>query len=788
MFLVPSGSAGKEYVKETTRLINCFVDDSALKDISMKAVMIMPALLLQKPSKTSKAKQHAIALQRRLALWKRGDINGLIREGETIQEQLRKSKKSTSIKEISKDFIAKMSKGNVNGAMKLLTNNMENGILPLDSDTIKLLRQKHPEARNADEDILLPDIPEKIHPIRYEDLTPELIRESSMRTKGGAGPSGLDGDGWKRIMTSNSFATEATDLCRAIAELAKQLCTTSHNTISLEPLMACRLIPLDKFPGLRPIGIGEVLRRIIGKSVAKVLKNDIKSSIGCLQVCAGQDAGCEAAVHAVRRMFEEDETEAVMLVDAANAFNNVNRKVFLHNVKVICPSLATYVENCYQISSRLFVLGGIELKSVEGTTQGDPIAMFVYAIATIPMILKAVWHMKESNENAKTAAYADDVFGAGSIRGLRKMWDYIKSEGPKYGYFQQESKTWLIVKPNLLPEAKQIFGDTEVKITTDGKKHLGAVIGSVERRKEFMNAKVETWVNELMMLSRIAAFAPQEAYTCFTAGYKHKFNYCMRTIPNINGHMKEIDDIITNHFIPAITGGIMPSEQERKLFALPPSMGGLGIPILKEQAAIEFKNSFNVTKALQEDIISQNIRNIEVDEKIKETKLTIKKEKVTRNKEILQSIKEHVSPEKRKLLEISIENGASTWLTTLPIKDEGFQLDKQSFWDLLKIRYGYQLSRIPERCPCGSNFDLQHALSCKKGGFVSQRHNTLRNVTAKLMSEVCNDVKVEPPLQQLTGESFSEKTSNRSNEARLDISSRGFWVTGLGISGLGFRL
>ena len=90
--------------------------------------------------------------------------------------------------------------------------------------------------------------------------------------------------------------------------------------------------------------MGEELRRIIGKSVANVLKSDVKYSVGSLQVCA--DAGYKAAVHTIHRIFDQEESEAVLLVDASNAFNSVNRKVFLHNVKVICPSISTFVENC----------------------------------------------------------------------------------------------------------------------------------------------------------------------------------------------------------------------------------------------------------------------------------------------------------------------------------------------------------------------------------------------------------------------------------------------------------
>ena len=59
---------------------------------------------------------------------------------------------------------------------------------------------------------------------------------------------------------------------------------------------------------------------------------------------------------------------------------------------------------------------------------------------------------------------------------------------------------------------------------------------------------------------------------------------------------------------------------------------------------------------------------------------------------------------------------------------------------------------------------------------MSMRHNELRDMTADLLSEVCKDVRVEPQLQELTGENLtSGRSVNRSNEARLDISARGVW-------------
>ena len=109
--------------------------------------------------------------------------------------------------------------------------------------------------------------------------------------------------------------------------------------------MACRLIPLDKCPGVKPIGVGEVPRRIIGKAILRVVDSDVEEAAGPLQICAGQDGGCEAAVHAMRSIFHDNDTEAVLLIDATIAFNSINRKAALHNVSVLCPSLAQVLIN-----------------------------------------------------------------------------------------------------------------------------------------------------------------------------------------------------------------------------------------------------------------------------------------------------------------------------------------------------------------------------------------------------------------------------------------------------------
>ena len=98
-----------------------------------------------------------------------------------------------------------------------------------------------------------------------------------------------------------------------------------------------------------------------------------------------------------------------------------------------------------------------------------------------------------------------------------------------------------------------------------------------------------------------------------------------------------------------------------------------------------------------------------------------------------------------------------------------YDLTKQLFWDLIRIKYGWILTRLPT--------NYERALSCKKGGFISLCHNHLRNITATLLKEVCKDIRVEPQLQQLTGEILHPSTIT-GNEARLDICARGFWQAG----------
>ncbi|KAG0714909.1 hypothetical protein GWK47_013166 [Chionoecetes opilio] len=69
-------------------------------------------------------------------------------------------------------------------------------------------------------------------------------------------------------------------------------------------------------------------------------------------------------------------------------------------------------------------------------------------------------------------------------------------------------------------------------------------------------------------------------------------------------------------------------------------------------------------------------------------------------------------------------------------------------------------------------------MTCKRGGFVCIRHDEVRDVTASMLREVCRDVSTEPTLLPLDGEHLQYRTANTANEARVDVSARGFWTRG----------
>ena len=134
-------------------------------------------------------------------------------------------------------------------------------------------------------------------------------------------------------------------------------------------------------------------------------------------------------------------------------------------------------------------------------------------------------------------------------------------------------KCWLLTKQGKEDAAREVFRDTAINISTQGHKHLGAILGSRTYVEEYVNGKVEGWVDQVVKLAECAATYPQASYAAFTFGLNHRWTYYLRTLPDIEDLLEPLERSISHALIPAITGHTC-TPAERDLLALPVRMGG----------------------------------------------------------------------------------------------------------------------------------------------------------------------------------------------------------------------
>ncbi|KAG1679220.1 putative phosphoenolpyruvate synthase [Nymphon striatum] len=430
-----------------------------------------------------------------------------------------------------------------------------------------------------------------------------------------------------------------------------------------------------------------------------------------------------------------------ILVDASNAFNSMNRAAALHNIRITCPSISTNLINTYRHPTRLFISGGGEILSKEGTTRGDPLAMHWYSINTLMMITDLKTCIPSTCTPIKQVWLADDAASAGNLNSLQIWYESLMAIGKKHGYFVNGSKSWLIVKSDKLHgDAERIIGET-VNITSKGKRHLGAVIGSKAYKKEYCDTMVHDWVNELNVLCNIATTQPQAAYTAYIKGFQSKFTYFLRTIDNFDDYISPVDKIIDENFI-------------RTIFGIDTPVGiGLGIPVLTKEATRQHRSSLLVSKVHVESILNQD------------------------------SIMRTTDME-------AMDKGASSWLNAIPLKEQDLDLNKGEFSDALKLRYDIPLENLPSFCACGerhsgsyapksANTDKDARLDIKAKGFWRRGQTAFFDVRVTHVNSQTNankDTKVV----------FKEHEQSKKREYLervLEIEHASFTPLGLGTNG-----
>ena len=259
----------------------------------------MSRLLLQRDPMIKASIDIRTLIGQRIEDWKENKFDKLLAEAVRCGKKKQINQDNLDDIHVSKKFVSLIMKGKVRSAMRWLSERASGGVLdPMqevkkDVTVLETLKSKHSEAHKSHLSLRLqvPVLPD------FEDVI--ISSASSEKTtrslQGSSGASGTDSEHWQTLFLRHG--AHILHLRDEVATLATKMCSQILPWSKVRALVFGRLIALDKSPGVRPIGIGECLRRIICKSVAEFTKIDLEETCSTDQLACGLKAGVEGATH-----------------------------------------------------------------------------------------------------------------------------------------------------------------------------------------------------------------------------------------------------------------------------------------------------------------------------------------------------------------------------------------------------------------------------------------------------------------------------------------------------------
>lgn len=331
---------------------------------------------------------------------------------------------------------------------------------------------------------------------------------------------------------------------------------------------------------------------------------------------------------------------------------------------------------------------------------------------------------------------------------MKEWLELLKQEGPKWGYFPEPKKSYLIVKAGKEEEARQLFPEVNV---VGSHRYLGGVIGPSEARADYVRDKAAKWVDHVEALAECGASSPQATYTAFVKSLQQEWAYLQRVVPGCAEEFEPLRDKIRSRLTPAILGW-SPSPTEHQLLALPVKLGGLAIEDPVEAAEGRYETSRRGASVLVESITAGTDFQTESHiARVMEEQVAERAARNQRASDRSREVLETLAPTTRHTLKRIIEGNASQWLSVVPLATYGLDLSPAQFQDALCLRYSKPLPSLGASCDgCGATMNAMHALNCKTGGLVKQGHDQIRDVLAGMSRQAYRGVVVEPVMREGT--------------------------------------
>ena len=552
---------------------------------SWKILFALPKLCLRAPPRGGKKKVQRIRttewINRLLCRARQGNWAELVAEAK--EAELKMGHKTASGQGVSRERVMMLvEEGQYSKAVKAL---VSEGLHELTEAVAAELKEKHPQrddwARVAEN---------KGSNAEKVSFDVDEVWKGLRGFPRGTAPGGTGGRAQHWVDALEILPADARN--RILAPLAT-LCTRLANgggpTELAQWLAGAPIFPLKKRgPGVRPIAVGEVLRRLIGrmfvnKPEIKEKTEEIFEKVGQLGV--GVKGGAEIAVQLLRTWIEKKKAKGlngwgVLKIDFENAYNTLDRGAIERVLKEEFPELLNWFRFCYGVPAVLSCQGKkLPFASKAGIQQGDPLGPLYFACGILILCRRIKAELKDS----LSLWYLDDGSMAGPGEELLKAWKIVEEEAKKIG-MRVNVKKCEIWSPEGHEKWQDDFPEQVVRLKGEGFELLGAPIGTKEFCEEYARKRVMK-VKEVVAKLPLLADPQMELVLLRSCIGLPKFGFTLRSAPpeDIQTATKEFDDLMEKTSEERF--GIQMGKEAAMQWHLPVRMGGVGISRAQDVSA-----------------------------------------------------------------------------------------------------------------------------------------------------------------------------------------------------------
>ena len=651
---------------------------------------------------------------------------------------------------LGKRVSSKLADFDIKGAVRLVAS--DDSFAGYSPEVTAALQGKHPP---APDDLALPPPPDETTPAFHATKEQVMKALSSFHASSASGPDGLRPGHFMSLTSKGSGAAgerlkeTLTDTCNLIisGKVPETICSVFYGA------SLCALS--KKGGGIRPIAVGNTLRRLASKVVMTSIAPTVRGQLEPSQLGVGTRAGCEAALRATRHFMDNSTTPKVILkIDLKNAFNCIRRDKMLSVVRELIPEAYHLFYQTYSIESLLFH-GESVIASATGLQQGDPAGPALFAL-TIDDLVKSL--TAELN-----AWFLDDGTIGDVVEKVLSDLDLLKRAFPELGEEMNDGKCELFIlnhNPQQLQQTVESFRrrlPTIQIIQSDQQRLLGSALTD-----EAVPGLLEEKHEEIARLtSRLQLIEPHLAMillkNCFSLP---KLMYILRTSAAFKfpEHLRTIDNTVRNS-LSAITNVEFDNDAWHQA-SLPVRHGGLGIRRAEDIAPSAFLASHFATESLVVRILENTTLDRRPDpqdalrhwqERVSEAPPPADKTQQRGWDEPIcrQTIEEqNASADQyaRARLLAAREEGSGAWLHALPSPALGTLLDPDCLRIAVALRVGARICE-PHKCRCGAMIDSlgYHPLSCRYSAGRHPRHASLNDIVKRALTTAGIPCNLEPP-------------------------------------------